>query len=133
MSVEQSMSDGGMRLREAQQQVANLELSLVQVRGEAQALRAEMETQRNRATQLEQLFQQQVSHPANSFIYYTSTYSPANGLQMACKSDTAHRGLLHVVSLLRAQSCTAHSRGCALPLKHLARGAALFCRAWLAG
>ena len=33
----------------------------VQVRGEAQALRSEMETQRNRATQLEQLFQQQVS------------------------------------------------------------------------
>jgi len=55
------MSDGGVRLREAQQQVAHLELSLVQVRGEAQALRAEMETQRNRATQLEQLFQQQVS------------------------------------------------------------------------
>ena len=33
----------------------------VQVRGEAQALRSEMETQRNHATQLEQLFQQQVS------------------------------------------------------------------------
>ena len=34
----------------------------LQVRGEAQALRSEMETQRNRATQLEQLFQQQVRH-----------------------------------------------------------------------
>lgn len=33
----------------------------LQVRGEAQALRAEMETQRTRATQLEQLFQQQVN------------------------------------------------------------------------
>ena len=35
--------------------------AILQVRGEAQALRAEMETQRNRATQLEQLFQQQVT------------------------------------------------------------------------
>ena len=35
----------------------------LQVRGEAQALRSEMETQRNRATQLEQLFQQQVNLP----------------------------------------------------------------------
>ena len=61
MSADRSTSDGGgVRLREAQQQVAGLELSLVQTRGEAQALRAEMETQRNRATQLEQLFQQQV-------------------------------------------------------------------------
>ena len=60
MSVERTISDGGVRLREAHQQVAHLELTLVQVRGEAQALRAEMETQRNRATQLEQLFQQQV-------------------------------------------------------------------------
>ena len=39
-------------------------LLLVQVRGEAQALRSEMETQRNRATQLEQLFQQQVKFAA---------------------------------------------------------------------
>lgn len=60
MSAERTISDGGVRLREAQGQVAHLELTLVQVRGEAQALRAEMETQRNRATQLEQLFQQQV-------------------------------------------------------------------------
>lgn len=62
MSADRS-SEGGssLRLREAQQQVAALELSLMQAQGEAQALRAEMETQRTRATQLEQLFQQQVS------------------------------------------------------------------------
>lgn len=31
MSVERTISDGGQRLREAQQQISNLELSLVQV------------------------------------------------------------------------------------------------------
>ena len=66
MSAERTISDGGVRLREAQGQVAHLELTLVQVRGEAQALRAEMETQRNRATQLEQLFQQQVINDLTS-------------------------------------------------------------------
>ena len=40
---------------------ANVVGAKLQVRGEAQALRAEMETQRTRATQLEQLFQQQVN------------------------------------------------------------------------
>ena len=51
--------------------LASLQLMMVwcvQVRGEAQALRSEMETQRNRATQLEQLFQQQVS--LKSFLMY---------------------------------------------------------------
>ena len=77
MSADRSMSDGGVRLREAQQQVANLELSLVQVRAEAQALRAEMETQRNRATQLEQLFQQQV-HPLCMYLMLSSARTMLN-------------------------------------------------------
>ena len=33
MTVERTISDGGLRLREAYQQISNLELSLVQVSG----------------------------------------------------------------------------------------------------
>lgn len=57
-------------------------MSMVQVRGEAQALRAEMETQRTRATQLEQLCQQQVTIGSSHCMQFTLSSNKAQQMTL---------------------------------------------------